>query len=114
MPDTGDKQMLVWRHKEYLTLYYANLDAAQPVSGTSLIQRLQNAENAYWNNQSRERPSSSDLEEHNRKYKDEFARMIEETRKRKRPSPSTSTLPTTNADTTFEPCKLITYHLQSG
>lgn len=112
MPDTGDKQMLVWRHKEYLTLYYANLDAAQPVSGTSLIQRLQNAENAYWNNQSRERPSSSDLEEHNRKYKDEFARMIEETRKRKRTSPST--LPTTNADTTSESCKLITYHLQSG
>ncbi|CDH54000.1 e3 ubiquitin-protein ligase rad18 [Lichtheimia corymbifera JMRC:FSU:9682] len=100
LPDSGDKQMLVWRHREYLTLYYANLDAAQPVSGTSLIQRLQSAENAYWNNQSRERPSSSDLEEHNRRYKDEFTRMIEETRKRRRPA--ATTLSTNNADTPSE------------
>lgn len=104
--------MLVWRHREYLTLYHANLDAAQPVSGASLIQRLQSAENAYWNNQSRERPSSSDLEEHNRRYKDEFTRMIEETRKRRRPA--ASTLSTNNEDTSSESCKFIIQHLGFG
>lgn len=104
--------MLVWRHREYLTLYYANLDAAKPVSGASLIQRLQNAENAHWNNQSRERPSSSDLEEHNRKYKDEFTRMIEETRKRKRSATSTSS-PNNIETPSSEPCKFVIHNVCS-
>ncbi|KAI7898100.1 uncharacterized protein BX663DRAFT_490365 [Cokeromyces recurvatus] len=41
LPDHGDRQTKIWRHKEYLNLYNANVDSDNRVSAKVLIERLQ-------------------------------------------------------------------------
>ncbi|KAF7730812.1 E3 ubiquitin-protein ligase rad18 [Apophysomyces ossiformis] len=85
LPDTGDKKQMIWRHKEYLTLYAANADSQNPVSASVLLRQLQELESAYVH--SRNAPlkrSTPDLDQHQAKYKDNFAQLIEQARSQKR------------------------------
>ncbi|KAI8333548.1 hypothetical protein BC941DRAFT_401057 [Chlamydoabsidia padenii] len=41
LPDHGDRAQLIWRYKEYLTMYNANMDSLDPVDISQLIRRIQ-------------------------------------------------------------------------
>ncbi|SAM09336.1 hypothetical protein [Absidia glauca] len=47
LPDHGDKAQLIWRYKEYVTMYNANMDSSDPVDISQLIRQLQTTEKLY-------------------------------------------------------------------
>ncbi|KAG0944590.1 hypothetical protein G6F57_000467 [Rhizopus arrhizus] len=47
LPEDGDKAQKVWRHKEYINLYNANLESHNPVSAEVLIKRLAEIERTH-------------------------------------------------------------------
>ncbi|KAI9268272.1 hypothetical protein BDA99DRAFT_505340 [Phascolomyces articulosus] len=100
LPDHGDKQQMVWRHKEYVTLYYANLDAEHPKEGRALIRQLQEAEEGYTNGRQHSNAQQLNVEEHNRKYKNQFDELIANARKRARVQQQQSSTPSSLNDNT--------------
>ncbi|KAI8139595.1 hypothetical protein BJV82DRAFT_248156 [Fennellomyces sp. T-0311] len=84
LSDLGDKQQLVWRHKEYKTLYEANMDAEHPKDVKELRQQLNDAENAYNVARTATHSPQVNVEEHNLRYKDQFAELIAIARKRQK------------------------------
>ena len=101
LPDHGDKQQMVWRHKEYVTLYYANLDAEHPKDVRALIQQLNEAEEGYNNVRNHTHSQQLNVEEHNRRYKNQFDELIANARKRARSRKQEQEQPSSvNNDTT--------------
>lgn len=56
---------MVWRHREYVTLYRANLDSEHPVDFATLRRQLAEAENGYVYNRNSAQKSTPNIEEHN-------------------------------------------------
>ena len=73
---------MIWRHKEYKTLYEANMDAEHPKNVKVLRQQLNEAENAHNAARSTTQAPQVNIEEHNARYKDQFSHLIELARKR--------------------------------
>ncbi|CEG83307.1 hypothetical protein RMATCC62417_17252 [Rhizopus microsporus] len=66
LPEDGDKAQKIWRHKEYLNLYNANLDSQNPVGADVLIRRLAEMERAYDANRNNQvKRKNTDTEMHN-------------------------------------------------
>lgn len=79
----NDKNLLIWRHREWLTLYEANMDAEHPVDFHTLKRRLDEAEEAHLNNRGNGYKQSPDLEQHKARYDDHFQQLKAQVQKRK-------------------------------
>lgn len=66
LPDSGDHKVLVKRHKEYITLYNANIDSTNPVDAKVLRKRLIQREEILANDAGPAvKVDESNMEEHN-------------------------------------------------
>jgi E3 ubiquitin-protein ligase RAD18 len=87
LPDHGDRNLKIWRHKEYINLYNANFDSQSPVNASTLVQKLATIEQSYLNdknNQSKRKTPDSTV--HLQRYKSEFQILIEDAKKRSKKS----------------------------
>ncbi|KAI9468473.1 MAG: hypothetical protein EXX96DRAFT_106785 [Benjaminiella poitrasii] len=111
LPDHGDRQTKIWRHKEYVNLYNANVDSENRVSAKVLIDRLQAIERLRSSNSQLKR-KLTDPDEHRSKYADHFSQLILDVKKRKstivegddNTDNDTTTTITTTATPTTEQC----------
>ncbi|CAG8545953.1 1231_t:CDS:2 [Paraglomus occultum] len=86
LPTYGVRQQLIRRHAEYVNLYNANVDSAEPKSETELRQILRDWERTQRTDQFRKDASriwrqSIDSQEYHSKYRDQFAKLIEQAQK---------------------------------
>ncbi|KAI8975623.1 hypothetical protein BDF20DRAFT_914515 [Mycotypha africana] len=82
LPDHGDRSTKIWRHKEYISLYNANVDSSTPVSAQVLIQRLIEMERSIEkdkNNQMKRKAANP--EDHKAKYASQFSELIQTAKK---------------------------------
>ncbi|CAO3680397.1 unnamed protein product [Rhizopus stolonifer] len=87
LPEDGDKAQKIWRHKEYINLFNANVDSHRPVGVDTLIRRLADMEKTHEmnkNNQAKRKDVDSDI--HKERYRDQFSELIEATKRRKKSS----------------------------
>ncbi|ORX43188.1 hypothetical protein DM01DRAFT_1313127 [Hesseltinella vesiculosa] len=90
LPDNGDRSLCVWRYREYMILYNANMDAKDPVDFTVLLKQLKQAEHFYVTSRSSSKRAMPDVSEHKEKYGDEFQMLIEKAKKRQKAKASSS------------------------
>jgi len=85
LPDSGDHKVLVKRHKEYITLYNANIDSTNPVDAKVLRKRLIQREEILANDAGPAvKVDESNMEEHKRKYSPQFDSLISDAMKRRK------------------------------
>jgi hypothetical protein len=66
LPDHGDKNLKIWRHKEYINLYEANVDSLNPVGVKILCKRLEESEQCYLSSkQSQAKRKETDTTDYN-------------------------------------------------
>ncbi|CAO3684013.1 unnamed protein product [Umbelopsis ramanniana] len=83
LPDKGDKNTLIRRHKEWISLYNANVDSTDPVDVRVLRKRLREQEERLAIIPD-EKINSDAIEQHKRKYGSEFDDLIKAAREAKR------------------------------
>ncbi|KAH8555725.1 hypothetical protein BGW37DRAFT_146157 [Umbelopsis sp. PMI_123] len=83
LPDKGDKSTLIRRHKEWISLYNANVDSTDPVDVKVLRKRLLEQEERLASI-SEEKIDTDTIEQHKRKYGSEFDNLIKAAREAKR------------------------------
>ncbi|CAO3587340.1 unnamed protein product [Absidia cylindrospora] len=77
LPNHGDKSQMVWRYKEYVTMYNANMDSPDPMDITKLMRQLHKAESLQF---SAKMASKRPAPDH--KYGDEYKALIERARRK--------------------------------
>ncbi|ORZ17175.1 hypothetical protein BCR42DRAFT_414074 [Absidia repens] len=65
LPNHGDKSQMVWRYKEYVTMYNANMDSPDPMDITKLMRQLHKAESLQFSAKMASKRSAPDVDEHN-------------------------------------------------
>ncbi|KAL1922040.1 uncharacterized protein VTP21DRAFT_10682 [Calcarisporiella thermophila] len=86
LPTNGDRQLLQYRHREFLNLHNANCDSQKPRSHAELLKELETLERIYTKEKNNKKPGRISTEQeaaaHVEKYADQFSELIEQIRQR--------------------------------